>query len=142
RAGCDEGEFGRELLALGGGEYTSHDLSTPCADWVEALRTSAWGYDIWSVPPNSQGYLTLAGAWIAAGLDLPADPDDAGWAHLLVEAAKQAGWDRPDVLHEHADGARLLAPERLAPRRAAIAPERAGRMPANAAGADTIHLTV
>src|SRR5438477_336589 len=83
RAGFYEGEFGRELLALGSGEYAPDDLSTPCADWVEPLRTSAWGYDIWSVPPNSQGYLTLAGAWIAAGLDLPADPDDAGWPHLL-----------------------------------------------------------
>jgi gamma-glutamyltranspeptidase/glutathione hydrolase len=140
RAGFYEGEFGRELLALGGGEYAPDDLATPCADWVEPLRTSAWGHDVWSVPPNSQGYLTLAGAWIAAGLDLPADPDDAGWAHLLIEAAKQAGWDRPAVLHEHADGAQLLAPERLAPRRAAVDPQRASRLPANTAGGGTIHL--
>jgi gamma-glutamyltranspeptidase/glutathione hydrolase len=28
--------------------------------------------------------------------------------HLLVEAAKLAGYDRPDVLHEHADGDALL----------------------------------
>src|SRR5438093_525053 len=43
RAGFYEGEFGRELLALGSGEYAPDDLSTPCADWVEPLRTSAWG---------------------------------------------------------------------------------------------------
>ena len=37
-------------------------------------------------------------------VERPDDPDDPGWAHLLVEAARQAGWDRPAVLHEHADG--------------------------------------
>ena len=80
------------------------------------LQTDAWGHRLWTVPPNSQGYLTLAGAWIAAGLELPADPDDPLFAHLLAEAAKQAGWDRPAVLSADADGAALVAPERLAPR--------------------------
>ena len=53
----------------------------------------------------------------------PTDPDDPAWAHLLAEAARQAGYDRPAVLHEHADGAALLHPDRLRPRRDAIDPD-------------------
>ena len=86
-----EGGFGRDLIELGSGEYTTADLARSQADWVTPLQTDAWGHRLWTVPPNSQGYLTLAGAWIAAGLELPADPDDPLFAHLLAEAAKQAG---------------------------------------------------
>ncbi|HEX2849424.1 MAG TPA: gamma-glutamyltransferase [Acidimicrobiales bacterium] len=125
RAGFYEGEFGKGLLALGGGEYTDDDLASPNADWVDPLSVDAWGRRIWTVPPNSQGYLTLAGAWIASGLDLPDDADDPRWAHLLVEAARQAAFDRIEVLHERADGRALIAPERLARRRDAIDPGRA-----------------
>jgi gamma-glutamyltranspeptidase/glutathione hydrolase len=120
RDGFYGGEFGAGLLALGAGEYGEADLAASQATWVEPLRAEAWGRVLWSIPPNSQGYLTLAGAVIAAGLDLPADPDDPAWAHLTIEAARQAGRDRHDVLHEHADGAALVAEDRLAPRRAAI----------------------
>lgn len=125
RAAFYEGEFGEGLLRLGAGEYTTDDLARPNADWVEPLRIEAWGRVLWTIPPNSQGYLTLAAAWIAAGLDVPEDPDDPQWAHLTVEAARQAGFDRLDVLHEHADGAALLAEARLAPRRADIEPNQA-----------------
>jgi gamma-glutamyltranspeptidase/glutathione hydrolase len=133
------GAFGAGLLALGGGEYTPDDLARPLADWVEPLAVDAWGHRLWTVPPNSQGYLTLSSAWIADGLDLPADADDPAWAHLLVESALAAGHDRPTVLHEHADGSTLLAPQRLAPRRAAIG-EQAGTWSAPAGHGDTTYL--
>jgi gamma-glutamyltranspeptidase/glutathione hydrolase len=125
RDGFYGGEFGAGLLALGAGEYTESDLSAPLADWVEPLSVEAWGRVLWTVPPNSQGYLALAGAWIASGLPLPADPDDELWAHLLIEAARFAAYDRLEVLHERSSGQALLAPERLAPRRDAISCERA-----------------
>jgi gamma-glutamyltranspeptidase/glutathione hydrolase len=124
RAAFYEGEFGQGLLALGAGEFTAADLAVSGADWVPALSADAWGHRIWTVPPGSQGYLTLAGAWIAAGLPLPDAPDDPAWAHLLIEAAWQAAYDRPAVLHEHADGAGLIHPARLAPRRARISRSR------------------
>ena len=126
RAGFYEGEFGEGLLGLGGGEYVAGDLEVSNADWVEglALDIPAWSRRVWTVPPNSQGYLTLAGSWIASSLEgLPVDdPDDPQWAHLTVEAARQAGHDRLDVLHEGADGRALLDPALLASRRAAISP--------------------
>jgi gamma-glutamyltranspeptidase/glutathione hydrolase len=132
--------FGDDLLALGAGEYERADLEHVHADWVEPIGTRAWEHDLWTVPPNSQGYLTLAGAWIADGLDLPDDTDDARWAHLLIEAARQAAFDRIDVLHEHADGAALIAPDRLAPRRAAIDADAAAALGDTYAGGGTMHL--
>ena len=125
RAGFYEGEFGEDLIALGQGEYSSADLTQPLADWVEPLQIEAWGHRIWTVPPNSQGYLTLAAAWIAAGLAVPTNIDDPTAVHLLAEAAKQAAYDRIAVLHEHADGHDLLSSARLLPRRALISPDTA-----------------
>ena len=109
RDGFYLGAFGDGLLQLGAGWFTRDDLSAPIADWVAPLVAQVWGVDMWTVPPNSQGYLTLAGAMLAESLGLPADPDDAQWAHLTIEAAKAVAHDRPAVLHEHADGATLLA---------------------------------
>jgi gamma-glutamyltranspeptidase/glutathione hydrolase len=140
RAGFYGGEFGEGLLRLGAGEYVGADLAASFADWVEPLSVEAFGSRIWTTPPNSQGYLTLAAAWIADGLGLPDDTDDPLWAHLSVEAACQAAYDRTDVLHEHADGARLLAPERLAARRSAISPDAASLLPGSYTTGDTIYL--
>jgi gamma-glutamyltranspeptidase / glutathione hydrolase len=140
RRGFYQGEFGERLLELGNGEYTVDDLARGHADWVEPLSVEAWNRRIWSVPPNAQGYVALAAAWIAYHLDLPADPDDGLWAHLLVEAARQASFDRDDVLHEDASGEELLAPERLEARAAAIDPERAASFGRVFAAGDTIYL--
>jgi gamma-glutamyltranspeptidase/glutathione hydrolase len=134
------GEFGQGLLALGGGEYDVTDLEKPNADWVEPIGVNTWGRRIWTVPPNSQGYLTAASAWIACGLPLPDDPDDPAWAHLTVEAARAAAWDRIDVLHEDADGAALVHPDRLGPRRDAIDPARAAELGDSYRDGGTIYL--
>jgi gamma-glutamyltranspeptidase / glutathione hydrolase len=138
RAGFYGGEFGAGLLALGGGEYTEADFERPLADWTDPLVVDAWDRRIWSMPPNSQGYLTLASAWIAAGLDLPADPDDGRWAELLVDAAVEASHDRPAMLWEGAAGDALLAPERLRTRRDAVG-RRPGRTVPAGSG-DTTYL--
>ena len=139
RGGFYGGEFGEGLIELGADEYSAADLAVPVARWVEPVRAEAFGHVLWTVPPTSQGYLTLAGAWIADGLDL-GDADDGRWAHLLVEAASHAGHDRVRELYEGADGQALVDPARLAPRRAAIDPERAGNVAAPAAAGDTTYL--
>jgi gamma-glutamyltranspeptidase/glutathione hydrolase len=120
RDGFYGGPFGDGLIALGGGWFAPEDLARPLGRWVDPLRAQAWGHDVWTVPPPSQGYLTLAGAWIVEQLDLPQDPDDVEGVHLLVEAARWAAHDRPSVLHEGADGSALLSADRLAERRDAI----------------------
>lgn len=120
RAGFYEGSVGRSLVGVGGGEFSAEDLSVANADWVEALEIGAFGRRLWTAPPNSQGYLALASAWIADQVGLPEDPQDERWAFVLVEAARLAGFDRIDALHEGADGRGLLAPQRLGPRASAL----------------------
>lgn len=142
RDGFYGGEFGKGLLALGDGEYSADDLGESNADWVDPLHVDAWGSRVWTIPPNSQGYLALAGAWIAEGLPLPAETSDPLWAHLLIEAARFAGHDRVELLCESADGEALLSEEHLAPRRAAISPERAAVLGGSYAGGGTTYLCV
>ncbi len=108
-----EGEFGRALMTLGDGVFTTDDFEHPLAEWCEPLRLTVWGHDLWTVPPPSQGYLTLAGSWIAEQLAIGGDPDDPLWAHLIVESARAAGHDRPSRLYDQADGDALLAEPRL-----------------------------
>ena len=133
------GEFGDGLLALGQGWYTAADLADPGADWVTPLRAQAWGRTLWTLPPNSQGYLTLGAAALASQhLALPADAEDERWAHLLVEAATAAGFDRPAVLHERADGDELLAA--IAARASLLNPDRASRRAVPGHDGDTTYL--
>jgi gamma-glutamyltranspeptidase / glutathione hydrolase len=142
RSAWYEGAFGAGLLALGDGEYAPDDLRASHADWVEPIAITAWGHEIWTVPPNSQGYVTLVAAWIAAHLDLPKDPEDPQWAHLLIEAAKQAGHDRVAVLHEQADARALLDRDLLDARAGAIDGRRASVLSVPSAPGGTVHVNV
>jgi gamma-glutamyltranspeptidase / glutathione hydrolase len=114
REGFYEGEFGRGLQELGRGHFAPADFATTAASWHAPLRAGAWGHELWTVPPPSQGYLTLAGAAVAEAAGLGTDPDDPQWAHLLVETWRAVGHDRPVVLYDGADGDALLDPPRLA----------------------------
>jgi gamma-glutamyltranspeptidase/glutathione hydrolase len=145
RDGFYAGEAAAALLELGAGQYAPDDFRRPLADWVVPLRLRAFGHDLWTVPPPSQGYLTLAGAHVAEMVGLPpgpGGPQEAGWVHLLVESARAVGRDRPEVLHEGADGPALVSPERLAAAASRIRPDRAappGVGPPASPG-DTTHL--
>ncbi len=103
-----EGSFGSGLIALGNGLYTRADLARSQADWVDPLTTRVYGLDLHTIPPNSQGYLTLGASRLADQVGLPDDPDDPEWAHVLIECATAAGYDRPSALHDRADGRALL----------------------------------
>lgn len=138
RDGFYLGAFGDGLLELGDGLFDADDLGTVQANWMAPLTTSAFGVDLHTIGPNSQGYLTLAAARLAERLDLPDDPDDERWAHLLIEAATAAGFDRPDALHEHADGQALLAT--IDHRLDLIGLEIASRRPVPGSNGDTTYL--
>jgi gamma-glutamyltranspeptidase / glutathione hydrolase len=142
RDGFYGGEFGEGLLELGAGEFAPDDLARPLADWVAPLGRRVWGADVWTIPPASQGYLTLASCLIAEGLALPERADDPAWAHLLAESCRQAGWDRPDRLHAGADPDELLDPGELARRRAAIRSDAVSPLPHPVEDGGTIHLAV
>lgn len=139
RASFYDGEFGHGLLEIGDGQFADGDLAASQADWVEPLTAAAFGVEFHTIGPNSQGYLTLGGARLATELGLPVNPDDPSWPHLLIEAARAAGHDRPAVLHEAADGSALLAA--IDARASGIDPERAAtNLPSHAADGDTTYL--
>jgi gamma-glutamyltranspeptidase / glutathione hydrolase len=140
RDGFYGGVFGRGLLELGAGEYSESDFERPLADWVEPLEARVWGQDLWTVPPNSQGYLTLLGSLIAAGLDLPESPEDPQWAHLLIESARAAAYDRPAVLHEGADLGWIFGADEVARRRGMVDASRRARLGTPAGSGDTMFL--
>ncbi|MFI6905014.1 gamma-glutamyltransferase family protein [Nonomuraea sp. NPDC050394] len=138
RDGFYLGEFGQGLLELGAGEYTAADFERVNADWVDPLRVRAFGHDVWSAPPNSQGYLLLLALGIADGLDLPSAPARSVWAHLLAEAARAAGHDRLAVLHE--DAKDLVGEHEIARRRALVDPAARRKVRVPAADGDTTYL--
>ncbi len=144
RAAYYEGAFGAGLRRLGAGLFTEADLARVQTDWVDPLGIDVWDHLVWTVPPASQGYLSLAAARIAetvglgAGLDL--HPTSAAWAHLLVESARLAGHDRPEVLHDGADGDALVTHRRLDPRAAKFDPSQRGDVGGPSAAGGTIHL--
>ena len=131
------GAFGEGLLEMGRGWFSPTDLTTPAADWVAPLAGDAFGHRLYTVPPNSQGYLTLGAAGLVDAVGVPADPDDPRWAHVLVEAATAAGHDRPQVLSEGADGPALL---RDIATRAGMIGDRASRRQVPGATGDTTYL--
>jgi len=139
RSGFYGGEFGEGLLAVGPDEFDASDLDVDQARWVDPISVDAFGHTIWSVPPTSQGYLTLLSAAIADGFDIA---DDGLGHHLLVESAIQAAHDRPTALFDGADPADLLSSDRVAARRSAIDPSRAGHIPTPAFDGDTTYLCV
>jgi gamma-glutamyltranspeptidase/glutathione hydrolase len=138
RAAFYQGEFGDGLKALGAGLYSDDDLARPLSQWVTPLMVHTFGVDLWTIPPNSQGYLILGAAELAGRLDLPADPNDVRFAHLLIEAATAAGFDRPDVLSDTADGEQLL--RSIAQRIDMIDTERASDRWAPGRDGDTTYL--
>lgn len=132
------GAFGAGLLELGDGWFGPADLAAVQADWVEPLRADVFGVELYTMPPNSQGYLTLAIARLAERAGLPASPDDERWAHVLVEASTAASHDRPAVLHDGADGDALLTA--AGDRAELVDLQSASRRPAPTDGGDTTYL--
>lgn len=140
RAGWYGGRFGEALIELGAGSITEDDVDRPHAEWVDPLGLEVFGHQAWTIPPVSQGYLSLAATWIAERTDLGDDPDSGRWAHLMAEAARVAGHDRPHVLFDGADGAALLAEERLRTQLSLIDPDARTPVPELHRHGGTIHL--
>lgn len=91
------GERGRSIVEAVDGAITVQDLERVQADWVPPLGRTIFGVDGWTVPPNSQGYISLLTLAILErlGLDDPEDP--LSW-HLSIESYRAAAADRGQIL--------------------------------------------
>ncbi|MEV3939339.1 gamma-glutamyltransferase [Glycomyces sp. NPDC049804] len=140
RDGFYLGDFGQGLIELGKGLFTAADLAASQVDWETPLSVDVFGHRVWAAAPNSQGYLLLLALAIADRLELPADAADPLWAHYLVEASRQAGYDRPARLFEGADVTDLLAA--VGERAARISADRKAEVPVRQSAGGTTYMAV
>lgn len=125
------------------GALVETDMERCQADWVDPVGLEVFGRTAWTVPPNSQGYLTPAAAWVFERLAPPGSTLDADYQHALIEAYRSVAWERDDVVADPAraplPAADLISESHLAARADAIDPDSARRwpVPARAAGGTT-----
>lgn len=139
------------FMRANGGYLRKVDFEKHTSTWVEPVSVNYRGYDVYELPPNSQGIAALQMLNILEGYDLKTLGYNSPEAlHLMIEAKKLAFEDRakfyadPEFNKIPLQG--LLSKEYAAERRKLINPARAGRSydagnPAMQQG-DTIYLTV
>ena len=98
-----KGEIAQAIVARSkalGGTFTLEDLASTHATWETPITTNYHGYDIYEMPPNTQGFAVLEMMNILEvcaprlGVNLAAlGPRSPAYWHMLVEAKKLAYTD-------------------------------------------------
>lgn len=133
RDGFYGGEIGSAIVATTEHRITTDDLAVDQAEWVEPAGLDVLGVTGWTIPPNSQGYLTLATLKIFELLDPPQDPNDPSFHHALIEAYRSVASERDTYLSDPASAKEvgfLLAPSRLEARADRISMDQTSSWPA------------
>lgn len=135
-----------------GGPLRYEDFAAYRPEWVEPISTNYRGYDVWQIPPSTQGVIVLEMLNILEGYDLKAMGfDSADRLHVMTEAKKLAFADRARFLADPAKtavpAAGLIDKNYAAERRALIDMTRAAPAEVDPGQpiferADTIYLTV
>jgi gamma-glutamyltranspeptidase / glutathione hydrolase len=93
-----QGPIAEQLVAFSdqvGGLFAASDFAHHTSEWVPPVKVSYRGYDVWEIPPPSQGIAALQMLNLLEPFDLQAmGPWSADYWHLLVEAKKIAFADR------------------------------------------------
>ena len=93
-----QGEVAEKLVRCSeklGGLFTLKDFADHRSDWVEPITANYRGYDIFEMPPTSQGFVALEMLKILEGFDLKAmGAQSADALHAMIEAKKLAFADR------------------------------------------------
>ncbi len=127
-----EGTVAGSIVDAVGGFITLDDLAGFEPDWVAPLSLDVFGHTAWTIPPNSQGYLTLATARIFEQCAPPIDPADPDYVHLMVEAYRSVASRRDELLSDPTTAAsteELIGETALGDAAEAITLERAGTWP-------------
>lgn len=93
-----KGEVAQKLVRHSeklGGLFTLKDFADHRCDWVEPITANYRGYDVYEMPPTTQGFVTLEMLKILEGFDLKSmGPNSADALHAMIEAKKLAFADR------------------------------------------------
>jgi gamma-glutamyltranspeptidase/glutathione hydrolase len=115
------------------GLLEARDLADHHADWVEPISTSYRGYDVYELPPNTQGITALEMLNILEGYDITSlGHNSAAYIHLSTEAKRIAYADRDAYIADPESVPAstvklLLSKEYAASRRKEIDPARAAQ---------------
>jgi gamma-glutamyltranspeptidase / glutathione hydrolase len=134
-----------EFARATGGYLTEADLESHTSTWADPISTSYRGYDVWEMPPNTQGLAALVALNILEQFELERVPRNSDESfHLQIEAMKLAF---PDAHRHIADPDRrrvpvdeLLAKDYAASRAAHIGDEALRAVPGAPARSDTVYL--
>lgn len=92
------GDIAKKLVQCSerlGGVFTLRDFAEHRSDWVEPITASYRGYDIYEMPPATQGFVALEMLKILEGFDLKAaGAQSADALHFMIEAKKLAFAER------------------------------------------------
>lgn len=148
-----QGNIGQAIDAFvrrHGGFLAARDLMEHKSEWVEPVSANYRGYDVWELPPNTQGIAALQMLNILEGFDLKRYGfGSVEHAHLFIEAKKLAFEDRAKYYADPAFGKipveQLLSKSYAAERRKLIDMKSAAKSydfgdPRLNAG-DTVYLT-
>ena len=81
------------------GLLDARDFAEHRADWIEPISTNYRGYDVYELPPNTQGFAALEMLNILEGFNLKSlGHNSAAYLHLLIEAKRIAFADRAAYL--------------------------------------------
>lgn len=141
------GAVGAAITTATGAVLSAADLDREHSAWVEPIGIDVFSHRLWTVPPNSQGYLTGAAAWLLEQLGPPDDPQSPAFHHAVIESYRAVAGEADHLVadpgHLPLPAGRLLDPERLRPLLASIRSDRAApRPPAVALRGGTAYLTV
>lgn len=128
-SGFYEGPAAEAISRATEARITLEDLAGFRPEWTQPLGLDLFGVTGWTVPPNSQGYLTLATLGIFQLMEPPHDPNDPLWSHLLIEAYRAAVVDRDRVATDPVTAplspSELVDWERLRKQATGISPDKA-----------------
>ncbi|WP_460311396.1 gamma-glutamyltransferase [Aliiglaciecola aliphaticivorans] len=145
-----KGDIARTIAAYikeQGGFLSYEDLASHTSDWVEPVSSNYRGYDVWELPPNSQGIAALQILNILEQFDIEGMGfGSAEYVHTFVEAKKLAFEDRAkyyaDPAFNQIPTDWLISKEYAQQRLKLINPKRASkRYDAGLNEGDTIYLT-
>ncbi|MCM3711658.1 gamma-glutamyltransferase family protein [Sporosarcina luteola] len=114
-------------VATNNGYLRKSDLEKYKAEWVDPISTNYKGYDVWEIPPNGQGVVTLMALNIFSEMN-PAAINDVQSLHEQIEAMKLAFTDGKAFITEEKDmpiDIEHLLSKEYAKKRAATITERA-----------------
>ena len=149
-----EGEIAEKIVEFSdqvGGLFTLKDFADHTSEWVNPVKTTYRGYDVWELPPPGQGIAALQMLNLLEPHDLKKmGPESADYWHLLVEAKKLAFADRAkfyaDPVFAKVPVTELVSKEYAAKRAKLLDPKHAlTNVPAGdpkLSTSETIYLTV